>query len=240
MPFSSIFKGDKRKENGPPFPQAPGYQYPQLNYVITQDPAAQYPQPGQYVQYSGPSPPLPPREQVAASYCHPPPTIPRSNQSSPGSQPMYAYGPAIHQPAYSPPPTSLSPPPISSQRSASPQSYPASPSSLSPPAATRRRSPSPQSYVPVPPTSTSPGYTSAPQAFTPPPQTSSSHRPAVKRDPPKVRKILSLDGGGVRGLSIIKFLKYIMQELNRERGLEIAPLEPWQEFDMIGGTSTGG
>ena len=39
-----------------------------------------------------------------------------------------------------------------------------------------------------------------------------------KRKAPKVRKILSLDGGGVRGLSIIMMLK---------------------EFDMIAGKSTG-
>ena len=58
-----------------------------------------------------------------------------------------------------------------------------------------------------------------------------------KFEPPKVRKILSLDGGGVRGLSIIMILKYIMKNLNRQRG---TALHPWQEFDMIGGTSTGG
>ena len=57
------------------------------------------------------------------------------------------------------------------------------------------------------------------------------------RDPPKVRKILSLDGGGVRGLSIIIILKHIMRNLNRRRKLET---QPWEEFDMIGGTSTGG
>ena len=56
-------------------------------------------------------------------------------------------------------------------------------------------------------------------------------------EPPNVRKILSLDGGGIRGLSIIIILKYIMKSLNRKRGNK---LEPWQEFDMIGGTSTGG
>ena len=58
-----------------------------------------------------------------------------------------------------------------------------------------------------------------------------------KLEPPKLRKILSLDGGGVRGLSIIMILKYIMKSLNQKRGV---PLHPWQEFDMIGGTSTGG
>ena len=57
------------------------------------------------------------------------------------------------------------------------------------------------------------------------------------QEQPKIRKILSLDGGGVRGLSIIMILKYIMRNLNRARGV---PLDPWQEFDMICGTSTGG
>ncbi len=41
----------------------------------------------------------------------------------------------------------------------------------------------------------------------------------------------------MRGLSIIMILKYIMRNLNRARGV---PLDPWQEFDMICGTSTGG
>lgn len=56
-------------------------------------------------------------------------------------------------------------------------------------------------------------------------------------EPPKIRKILSLDGGGVRGLSIIMILKHLMRSLNRKRGVKV---DPWEEFDMIGGTSTGG
>ncbi|RPA79808.1 FabD/lysophospholipase-like protein [Ascobolus immersus RN42] len=52
-----------------------------------------------------------------------------------------------------------------------------------------------------------------------------------------MRKILSLDGGGVRGLSTLIILRYIMEQLDEERGFH---LEPWQEFDLIGGTSTGG
>ncbi|KAI9858936.1 MAG: hypothetical protein M1813_007238 [Trichoglossum hirsutum] len=54
---------------------------------------------------------------------------------------------------------------------------------------------------------------------------------------PVVRKILSLDGGGVKGLSTIFILQSLMYSLGRERGKK---LEPWQEFDLIGGTSTGG
>ena len=53
---------------------------------------------------------------------------------------------------------------------------------------------------------------------------------SAKREPPKIRKILSLDGGGVRGLSIIAILKYIMKNLNKKRGDN---LEPWEEFDMM-------
>lgn len=56
-------------------------------------------------------------------------------------------------------------------------------------------------------------------------------------DQPRVRKILSLDGGGVRGLSSLIILDYVMDMLSNMRG---ARLEPWQEFDMIAGTSTGG
>ncbi|KAF2004693.1 FabD/lysophospholipase-like protein [Amniculicola lignicola CBS 123094] len=53
--------------------------------------------------------------------------------------------------------------------------------------------------------------------------------------------LLSLDGGGVRGLSTLYILKGLMQRLNYERqkeGLEI--VKPCDVFDLIGGTSTGG
>jgi patatin-like phospholipase/acyl hydrolase len=60
---------------------------------------------------------------------------------------------------------------------------------------------------------------------------------AGAKDAPIIRKILSLDGGGVRGLSAIIILKHIMKILNKKRGFVV---DPWQEFDMIGGTSTGG
>jgi hypothetical protein len=45
------------------------------------------------------------------------------------------------------------------------------------------------------------------------------------------------DGGGVRGLSSIMILKHIMKGISAARG---KPVHPWEEFDMIGGTSTGG
>jgi patatin-like phospholipase/acyl hydrolase len=68
----------------------------------------------------------------------------------------------------------------------------------------------------------------------------------------KTRKLLSLgknersnnkekpndyiDGGGVRGMSTIAILRHLMDRLAYERKVE--EIHPWQEFDMIGGTST--
>jgi patatin-like phospholipase/acyl hydrolase len=51
--------------------------------------------------------------------------------------------------------------------------------------------------------------------------------------------LLSLDGGGVRGLSTLYILRDIMSQLNRERG-DGDNLKPCDVFDLIGGTSTGG
>ncbi|KIX08880.1 uncharacterized protein Z518_03537 [Rhinocladiella mackenziei CBS 650.93] len=53
--------------------------------------------------------------------------------------------------------------------------------------------------------------------------------------------LLSLDGGGVRGLSTLHILKSLMTQLNHERQKTGAPaLKPCELFDLIGGTSTGG
>lgn len=53
--------------------------------------------------------------------------------------------------------------------------------------------------------------------------------------------LLSLDGGGVRGLSSLYILKSIMDRLNHIRGQEkLPPVKPCEVFDLIGGTSTGG
>jgi patatin-like phospholipase/acyl hydrolase len=51
--------------------------------------------------------------------------------------------------------------------------------------------------------------------------------------------LLSLDGGGVRGLSTLYILKGLMDQLSAESpdGREVKPCEV---FDLIGGTSTGG
>ncbi|KAJ5140986.1 hypothetical protein N7448_004394 [Penicillium atrosanguineum] len=51
--------------------------------------------------------------------------------------------------------------------------------------------------------------------------------------------LLSLDGGGVRGLSSLYILRDIMAQLNYER-VDEEPLKPCDVFDLIGGTSTGG
>jgi patatin-like phospholipase/acyl hydrolase len=51
--------------------------------------------------------------------------------------------------------------------------------------------------------------------------------------------LLSLDGGGVRGLSSLLILKDIMTQLNSERE-DSQVLKPCDVFDLIGGTSTGG
>lgn len=51
--------------------------------------------------------------------------------------------------------------------------------------------------------------------------------------------LLSMDGGGVRGLSSLHILRDLMEQLNAERvGME--PLKPCDVFDLIRGTSTGG
>lgn len=48
-------------------------------------------------------------------------------------------------------------------------------------------------------------------------------------------KLLSLDGGGIRGLSSLIILKYLMKRVNPQN-----PPKPCDYFDLIGGTSTGG
>jgi hypothetical protein len=54
-------------------------------------------------------------------------------------------------------------------------------------------------------------------------------------------RLLSLDGGGVRGFSILYILKLLMDELNsfnQQNGLPRA--KPYEVFDLIGGSGTGG
>lgn len=56
--------------------------------------------------------------------------------------------------------------------------------------------------------------------------------------------LLSIDGGGVRGLASLYILKYVMDRLNNvlhEPGdHDQRRLKPCDVFDLIGGTSTGG
>lgn len=53
--------------------------------------------------------------------------------------------------------------------------------------------------------------------------------------------LLSLDGGGVRGLSTLYILRSIMWRLNSERRKAgLPPKKVCEIFDLIGGTSTGG
>jgi patatin-like phospholipase/acyl hydrolase len=53
--------------------------------------------------------------------------------------------------------------------------------------------------------------------------------------------LLSLDGGGVRGLSTLYILKSIMDRLNYARSEnKLPPVKLCEVFDLIGGTSTGG
>ena len=57
--------------------------------------------------------------------------------------------------------------------------------------------------------------------------------------PPKHLKLLSLDGGGVKGISSLLILDAVMRELRDLIGQKDLPL-PVDYFDLAGGTSTGG
>jgi patatin-like phospholipase/acyl hydrolase len=53
--------------------------------------------------------------------------------------------------------------------------------------------------------------------------------------------LLSLDGGGVCGLSSLYMLKVLMAQLNDQRqSVGLARVKPCEVFDLIGGTGTGG
>ncbi|KAH8742904.1 acyl transferase/acyl hydrolase/lysophospholipase [Diaporthe sp. PMI_573] len=52
-------------------------------------------------------------------------------------------------------------------------------------------------------------------------------------------RILSLDGGGIRGKSSLLILENIMERIRESQGLNQVP-RPCEYFDLIGGTSTGG
>ena len=170
-------------------------------------------------QFVPPPPPPPPSITSPSAESSPPPLPPRQRSIPQKITSVNPYTSQSLQPYNAPAHEGLvhSPPPISLTRQPSPF-----------------RQPSPQSR----PTSPFLEQSAISQTL---PESQYLGRPprqrSARRDPPSTRKILSLDGGGVRGLSIITILKCIMRSLNQERGYD---LEPWEEFDMIGGTSTGG
>jgi patatin-like phospholipase/acyl hydrolase len=47
------------------------------------------------------------------------------------------------------------------------------------------------------------------------------------------------DGGGIRGVSALLILESIMEKIPHDENLGRTPL-PYEYFDIIGGTSTGG
>ncbi|KAJ4983049.1 patatin-like serine [Stagonosporopsis vannaccii] len=70
---------------------------------------------------------------------------------------------------------------------------------------------------------------------------------SAEKNPQAPLRLLSLDGGGVRGLSSLMVLRDLMQSialeekrLGRRRQGDHEPLKPCDYFDLIGGTSTGG
>ncbi|KAI1125085.1 acyl transferase/acyl hydrolase/lysophospholipase [Nemania abortiva] len=57
--------------------------------------------------------------------------------------------------------------------------------------------------------------------------------------PAPALRVLSLDGGGIRGKSSLLILENIMESIRKTKNLESVP-RPCEYFDLIGGTSTGG
>lgn len=62
---------------------------------------------------------------------------------------------------------------------------------------------------------------------------------ARSADMSAMRRVLSLDGGGVKGMAILLVLKRLFRTIQRDEGLREMP-RPCDYFDLIGGTSTGG
>ena len=56
---------------------------------------------------------------------------------------------------------------------------------------------------------------------------------------PQMMNLLSLDGGGIRGLASLYLLADLMQKIKFASNMPEDPL-PTEYFDMIGGTNTGG
>jgi Patatin-like phospholipase len=68
----------------------------------------------------------------------------------------------------------------------------------------------------------------------PPPHGSTPRNRVIGHSP----RILSLDGGGIRGLSALLILNDILDSVRRKSGNH--GLLPCEHFDLIGGTGTGG
>jgi len=68
------------------------------------------------------------------------------------------------------------------------------------------------------------------------PTTQAPTNPPDMKKPRQIR-LLSIDGGGIRGLASILILKHIMDKINEDRA---EGLKPYEVFDLIGGTGTGG
>jgi len=79
----------------------------------------------------------------------------------------------------------------------------------------------------VDPTVAQPGMTSSSEEAPPDTKDGISKRRNLR--------LLSLDGGGVRGLSSLLILDRLMRSIDAKN-----PPKPCHLFDMIGGTSTGG
>lgn len=62
-----------------------------------------------------------------------------------------------------------------------------------------------------------------------------SEAPYLRPNDSKELYLLTLDGGGIRGLSTLYILKHLMELID-----PVNPPKPCECFDMIGGTSTGG
>ncbi|KAI0183055.1 hypothetical protein EV127DRAFT_33888 [Xylaria flabelliformis] len=60
-----------------------------------------------------------------------------------------------------------------------------------------------------------------------------------RSNPTSALRILSLDGGGIRGKSSLLILENIMEQIRESKNLAQVP-RPCEYFDLIGGTSTGG
>jgi patatin-like phospholipase/acyl hydrolase len=58
--------------------------------------------------------------------------------------------------------------------------------------------------------------------------------------PQKALKVLSLDGGGIRGVSSLYLLRSIFNGIRYRMDPPQPNLQPHEYFDLIGGTSTGG